>query len=208
MRLTDSFPHGPDSPHEAVIFFPFSPYSYYYQPRLGQRGRATSQQTLTQSGLIITNEQVVDWIRELLEHPFVCYGYEKVTDWLRQNKGLILNKKKVYRLMKQARLLPPKKQLANPPVALSKCVKCRRAALMKPFTGPPARFDIKIYWVKGVGWPGRRFGALSACDRYSHASTQSVFASAKYSSARCKSTVARLTERYPCRATRAGPRSE
>lgn len=48
--------------------FPLARSSYYYQPRLGQRGRGASSQTRTQSGLMVANEQVVDWIRELLQH--------------------------------------------------------------------------------------------------------------------------------------------
>ena len=44
--------------------FPLARSSYYYQSRPGQRGRAISQQTLTRTGLIITNEQVVEWIRD------------------------------------------------------------------------------------------------------------------------------------------------
>lgn len=98
-------------------------------------------------GLIIANEEVVEWIRELLQHPFTCYGYEKVTDWLRQNKGLIINKKKVYRLMKQARLLLPKK-----PANLSaRCfVEVRKMSASRP--NEAFQFDIKMYWVRGVGW--------------------------------------------------------
>lgn len=127
--------------------FPLARSSYYYQPRLGQRGQATSQQTLTQSGLIIANEQVVEWIRELFQHPFICYGYEKVTDWLRQNKGLIINKKKVYRLMKQARLLLPKK----PTSQSARCfVEVRKMPAGRP--NEAFQFDIKMYWVRDVGW--------------------------------------------------------
>jgi len=127
--------------------FPLARSSYYYQPRLGQRGRPTSQQTMTQAGLVLTNEQVAEWIRELLQHPFICYGYEKITDWLRQNKGLIINKKKVYRLMKQARLLLPKKR-AN---QLPRCfVEVRKMPAGRP--NEAFQFDIKMYWVKGVGW--------------------------------------------------------
>ena len=59
---------------------------------------------------MVSNEQVVTWIKEALDHPFICYGYEKITDWLRQNKYVIINKKKVYRLMKQAQLLLKKKK--------------------------------------------------------------------------------------------------
>ncbi len=127
--------------------FPLARSSFYYQPRLGQRGRPTSQQTLTQAGLVLTNQQVVEWIRELLQHPFVCYGYEKITDWLRQHKSLIINKKKVYRLMKQARLLLPRK----PANQSARCfVEVRKMPAGQP--DEAFQFDIKMYWVTGLGW--------------------------------------------------------
>lgn len=127
--------------------FPLARSSYYYQPRLGQRGRAISPHTVTQSGLVVANEKVVEWIRELLRHPFICYGYKKVTDWLRQNKGLIINKKKVYRLMKQAHLLLPKK----PANQSARCfVEVRKMVAERP--NEAFQFDIKMYWVTGLGW--------------------------------------------------------
>jgi len=96
---------------------------------------------------MVANEQVVDWIRELLQHPFICYGYEKATDWLRQNRRLIINKKKVYRLMKQARLLLPKKATNQ----AARCfVEVRRMVAGRP--NEAFQFDIKMYWVTSVGW--------------------------------------------------------
>lgn len=127
--------------------FPLARSSYYYHPRLGQRGRAISPQTLTQSGVLVANEEVVEWIRELLQHSFVCYGYAKVTDWLRQNKALIINKKKVYRLMKEARLLLPKKPTNQSPRCF---VEVRKMVASRP--NEAFQFDIKMYWVSGLGW--------------------------------------------------------
>lgn len=183
--------------------FPLARSSYYYQSRPGQRGRAISQQTLTRTGLIITNEQVIEWIRELFQHPFICYGYEKVTDWLRQNKNLIINKKKVYRLMKQARLLLPKKSVNQS----ARCfVEVRKMPAGRP--NEAFQFDIKMYWVSGVGWPGRRCGTLFERDRHLHPSTQSLSASAKHSPARCESPLAGSAKRYSSRATCADPGTE
>ncbi|GAA4438793.1 hypothetical protein GCM10023188_34580 [Pontibacter saemangeumensis] len=44
----------------------------------------------------------IEW---LLNQEFVDYGYEKVTGWLRNSEGLVINGKKVYRLIKEARVL-------------------------------------------------------------------------------------------------------
>lgn len=127
--------------------FPLARSSYYYQPKAGHRGRLSSERSRTQTGQMVANEEVVKWIQELLQHPFICYGYEKVTDWLRQNKQLIINKKKVYRLMKQARLLLPKR----PANQSARCfVEVRKMPASRP--NEAFQFDIKMYWVGGVGW--------------------------------------------------------
>lgn len=87
-----------------------SPSQYYEREKhLGKRGRKVSLKSQTKTEGSMSNEQVVDAIRLLLENPFVDYGYEKVTYWLREEKNLIINFKKVYRLMKENQLLQPKK---------------------------------------------------------------------------------------------------
>ncbi|GAA4461676.1 IS3 family transposase [Nibrella saemangeumensis] len=79
--------------------------SYYYAPAGGKRGRKASASTQSQAGILYSNEYVLDRIKWLLAQEFVDYGYEKVTHWLRASEGLVINPKKVYRLMKQARFL-------------------------------------------------------------------------------------------------------
>lgn len=79
--------------------------SHHYRHRSGQRGNRPSTHTCTTGGQWVGNDVVVDQIRELLEQPWVDYGYIKVTWWLRLRKGYVINFKKVYRLMRQAKLL-------------------------------------------------------------------------------------------------------
>lgn len=55
-------------------------------------------QTLGTNGVLYSNEYVLDQIERLLGQDFVDYGYGKVAAWLRQ-EGLVINGKKVYRLM-------------------------------------------------------------------------------------------------------------
>lgn len=86
-----------------------SPSSYYYRKSKGKPGRKPSCYTLALNGQRVSNEQVVQQIKALLKQPFVDYGYIKVTWWLRYNKRYIINFKKVYRLMKQHRLLNPRR---------------------------------------------------------------------------------------------------
>lgn len=79
--------------------------SYYYRPSKGKRGRKPSTVTLSSSGILYSNAYVLDRIKWLLNQEFIDYGYEKVTGWLRNSEALIINEKKVYRLMREARLL-------------------------------------------------------------------------------------------------------
>ena len=80
--------------------------SYYYQPCSTQgKGRGYSTHTLTDDGEYVSNEVVLEHIREILSGEFVDYGYVKLTHGLRGQYGYRINKKKVYRLMKQAGLL-------------------------------------------------------------------------------------------------------
>jgi transposase InsO family protein len=83
--------------------------SYYYRARQGRRGRTPSTHTLTRAGQWVSNEQVVEEIKELLDRRFVDYGYIKVTWWLRYHKSYQINFKKVYRLMKEEKLLYPQR---------------------------------------------------------------------------------------------------
>ena len=65
---------------------------------------------------------------------------------------LIINKKKVYRLMKQARLLLKKKGSGQAARCVVEVRKMSDEGPDEAFTGPPMRFDIKMYWVAGLGW--------------------------------------------------------
>ena len=55
-------------------------------------------------GIPVPDTQVLEEIRELLSREFVCYGYRKVTKHL-QRSGYRINRKKVFRLMKEKHLL-------------------------------------------------------------------------------------------------------
>lgn len=82
--------------------------TYYYKPHPGQRGKTKSTSTLKSDGSQVTNTQVVERINEILSGPFIDYGCDRVTLALKK-EGYLINKKKVYRLMKESNLLYPKK---------------------------------------------------------------------------------------------------
>ena len=78
--------------------------SYYYRGYSGCRGRKPSTQTMSVTGVLFSNDYVLERIEWLLGQEFVDYGYEKTAAWLRQ-EGMIINKKKVYRLMAEQKWL-------------------------------------------------------------------------------------------------------
>ena len=72
-----------------------------------KRGRKPSQTTCLSVGndiVRIPDTQILLVIEELLGREFVCYGYKKVTKYL-QKSGYIINRKKVFRIMKENNLL-------------------------------------------------------------------------------------------------------
>ncbi len=123
--------------------------SYYYRPkqRSDKKGVPKSEYTITQNGEYVCNNQVVKQIEELLSKEFVDYGYIKVTHWLRQEYGYIINPKKVYRLMRENGLLNNKKKFPKP----------SRKHWVKQLVPKPLsvfdylEFDIKYMYVPGCG---------------------------------------------------------
>lgn len=79
--------------------------SYYYRCRTGRRGRKPSTHSRLTDGTVISNQSVVIAIRFVLAEEFMIgVGYINISKDL-QSYGFLINKKKVYRLMKDHRLL-------------------------------------------------------------------------------------------------------
>ena len=81
--------------------------SYYYETSGAKRGRGPTQSVLFE-GNWVGNETLIPRIKELLSHEFLDYGYIKITKQLNQ-EGYLVNKKKIYRLMKRDNLLKPQR---------------------------------------------------------------------------------------------------
>lgn len=62
------------------------------------------------SGGIVSNEQVKEWLMELVSGEEHCYGYELLTECLREQYHLKINEKKVYRLCKELDILQPQRR--------------------------------------------------------------------------------------------------
>lgn len=109
-------------------------------------GRPRRGYVWTGSGTKIAEGQVLEWLSEYIASPDgQAYGYRKLTTWLRREHHLVINKKTVYRLLKEAQLLQGRRfpLAANRPV--------RRLALNRVITGPNQLWetDLKYGYIVG-----------------------------------------------------------
>lgn len=130
---------------------------FYYQPQSGMPGARPSQVTMKLDGSWVDNQVVVNSIRQLLKVEFNALGYEYITYELK--KEYLINKKKVYRLMKGHNLLLGK---VIRPTGKREFVKFRRIEATKPLEY--LCWDIKYVWVQGER---RNYYLLSIIDVYS-----------------------------------------
>ena len=128
---------------KAVESAGFSRSSYYYKPSGGRRGKQPSKQTLKKDGSLVYNREVIEAIKDIIAEDFIDYGYEKVTVELGK-KGYVINKKKVYRLMKENGLLNRStKQLKKS----KSYVKYTQPCASQPFE--KLEVDIKYIYIRG-----------------------------------------------------------
>lgn len=124
-----------------------------------RKGIVKSSHTLRYNGERVENDVVVADIKALLALEFVDYGYLKVTYYLHDELGYRINHKKVYRLMKQARLL----NVSSPKPKNKK-------TWVKELVPKPSsaftywEFDIKFIYIHHLG---RYAPMLSVVDVYS-----------------------------------------
>ena len=77
--------------------------TFYFSPPTvhteSGRKRSSVTEKITASGILVLSEQqLLQDITDLLGREFVCYGYKKVTKYL-QRSGYLINRKKVFRIM-------------------------------------------------------------------------------------------------------------
>lgn len=116
--------------------------TYYYRSNGRYKGKKPSTHTL-KNGEYVTNEQLVNDIKDVLGQDFIDYGYARTTKAL-VAKGYHVNKKKVYKLMKINHLLLQKRKAA----ARKNYVKDFVPLCKAPFQVIEA--DIKYVFVHGL----------------------------------------------------------
>jgi len=91
--------------------------TYYYWRSLKNKGETSKDSrqgkrppgySLDEAGKRIKDEEIISKIREAISGECSCYGYKKVTAYLRTQCKIKINKKKVYRLMQENGLLKPR----------------------------------------------------------------------------------------------------
>lgn len=79
----------------------------YYLAKNNKPGRKPSTLTMFNNEMV-TDERVLTSVKSLLDHEFLSYGYFKISKQLKID-GYVINKKKVYRIMKNYNLLKPQR---------------------------------------------------------------------------------------------------
>jgi len=78
--------------------------SFYYKRSGSKKGIRPSTHSVNQHGELLENAVVIQDIEKTLHQEFCCYGYRNMSGELKE-MGWIINHKKVYRLMKEHKLL-------------------------------------------------------------------------------------------------------
>ena len=73
-------------------------------------GRPAPGYSYNLEGKKVCDEQIKEWLMELVVGDGFPYGYRKLTVCLKEDHMLIINKKKVYRLCKELDILKPQRQ--------------------------------------------------------------------------------------------------
>lgn len=66
---------------------------------------------MTRNGAPVSDEQIKEWLLELVAGEGFAYGYRKLTVCLRKQYKLVINKKKVYRLCKELDILRTQRRI-------------------------------------------------------------------------------------------------
>ena len=144
---------------KALFFCGLSKSSYYYKQRSGNPGRKPSTHTLTRNGDEVSNAAVVSYIEQVYDDPFIDYGYVKMTYELRDTYHLLINHKKVYRLMKESSLLQERRGREK---RNRRRVSSWKVSVSRPFE--LLEMDIKHIRVSGEG---KQYYMLNVLDCYS-----------------------------------------
>ncbi|MBZ4668472.1 MAG: Integrase catalytic region [Defluviitaleaceae bacterium] len=120
-----------------ILFIDYCQIYFIIHKRLVNKGgRPIPGSSKTNDGKTICDEQIKEYICEIIESEGLCYGYYKITIILRRKFNLIINKKKVYRLCKELNILRPQRTV--------KPKHPRKIAKNREITKPNALWEVDI----------------------------------------------------------------
>lgn len=142
-----------------AIDVPRSLYYYHRQHKeerlAAAQGRPVPGYSWNQSGEKISDEQIKNLLMEAIEGEETIYGYKKLTNYLRVEKGLVINPKKVYRLCRELNILLPQRE--------KKTKHPRKIAKQHKITGSNQLWEVDIKYGT-IAQSGHFFFVASAID--------------------------------------------
>lgn len=126
-------------------------------PEKPKRGRPIPGFSKTNSGKVISDEQIEEFLMEAIEGEEGVYGYKKLTKYLRNEHDLCINKKKVRRLCGKLGILLPARHAPS--------LYPRRLARQHLIKGPNQLWQLDIKY-GSIEESGRFFFLASAIDVY------------------------------------------
>ncbi len=117
----------------------------------------------------VSQDIVIKSIKIILNHEFIDCGYRAMTHYLKK-EGYQINHKKVYRIMKEARLLHSSGRIKRSGSG-RKVVKFRKVKTTRPLE--VLEMDIKMVWIPNVG---KNAYLLSIIDVHSRKILKDLFA--------------------------------
>lgn len=121
--------------------------SYYRVPSLGRKGNKASLYTYHKNKGWVTQDAVIESVKNILAHEFIDCGYRLMSAYLKLD-GYQINHKKLYRIMKEEGLLKLEKRI-NRSGSGRKFVKFRKVITARPFEC--LEMDIKMVWIPKAG---------------------------------------------------------
>ncbi|CAA7600593.1 Integrase [Acididesulfobacillus acetoxydans] len=129
------------------------------QERENKGGRPRPGYCRTPEGKLISDEEIKEWLLELVAGEEAAYGYRKLTLSLRRQRNLVISFKKGYRLCKELDILEAAKRL--------RVKHPRRIARNREITAPNQlwEMDIKYGYIRGEDRFFFLMGILDVYDR-------------------------------------------
>jgi transposase InsO family protein len=146
---------------EALRIAGITKHQFYYKQKKTKQGRkqtTATTQVINSKQIIVSDIDIIAVIKEVKSDVDLDYGYIKMTAEL-QHRGYLINKKKVYRIMFEHKLLKHKVKFEG-----KQYVKYRQVIAQAPLT--LLAIDLKMVWIPAINKHGYILSIIDAFTRY------------------------------------------